>query len=103
MVFTLNKVSMVWRSIKQSCITDYTIEIEYITTCEAAKKVVWPYKFLINLKVVPDAAQSMTLYCDNSRVVKNSKEPRSHKHSKHIERIYHSIREIVVRRDVELK
>ena len=70
-VFTLNGGSVVWRSIKQSCI--------------------------------PDAAQPMTLYCDNSGAMENSKEPRSHKRSKHIERRYHLIREIVARGDVEVK
>ena len=55
------------------------------------------------MEVVPDAIQSMTLYCDDSGAVANSKEPRSHKHSKHIERRYHLIREIVARRDMEAK
>ena len=45
----------------------------------------------------------MTLYCDNSGAVANSKEPRSHKRSKHIERKYHLIRDIVARGDVEVK
>ena len=42
----------------------------------------------------------LTLYCDNSGTVTNSKEPRSHKKAKHIERKYHLIREIVHRGDV---
>ena len=37
----------------------------------------------------------MTLYCDNSGAVVNSKEPRSHKRSKRTERKYHVIRDIV--------
>ena len=37
----------------------------------------------------------LTLYCDNSSAVVNSKEPRSHNRSKHIERKYHVIRDIV--------
>ena len=74
-----------------------------MTACEAAKEAVWLRKFLIDLEVVPDAAQHMTLYCDNSGTVANSKEPRSHKRSKHIERRYHLIREIVARGDVEVK
>ena len=45
----------------------------------------------------------MILYCDNSRGIVNSKEPRSHKRSKHNERRYHLIREIVARGDVEVK
>ena len=102
-VFTLNGGSVVWRSIKQSCIADSTMEAEYVAACEAAKEAVWLHKFLIDLKVVSDAAQPMTLYCDNSGAVANSKEPRSHKRSKHIERRYHLIREIVTKGDVEVK
>ena len=70
-----------------------------MAVCEAAKEAVWLRKFLIDLQVVPHAIQPMTLYCDNSGAVTNSKEPRSHKHSKHIERRYHLIREIIAKRD----
>ena len=41
-------------------------------------------------------------FCDNRRVIGNSKEPRSHKRSKHIERKYHIIREYVARGDVKV-
>ena len=50
--------------------------------------------------VVPSAQSAITLYCDNSGAVANSKEPRSHKRRKHIERKHHLIREIVSRGDV---
>ena len=43
---------------------------------------------------------AVILYCDNSGAVANSKEPRSHKRGKHIERKYHLIRETVNRGDV---
>ena len=102
-VFTLNGGSVVWRSIKQSCIADSTIEAEYVAACEAAKEAVWLRKFLRDLEVVPDSEQPIALYCDNSGAVANSKEPRSHKRSKHIERKYHLIRDIVARGDVEVK
>ncbi|TYK02508.1 gag/pol protein [Cucumis melo var. makuwa] len=36
-VFTLNGRAIVWRSIKQGCIADSTMEAEYVTACEAAK------------------------------------------------------------------
>src|ERR1051325_9452532 len=99
-VFILNKGAIVWRSIKQSCIADSTMEAEYVAACEAAKEAVWLRKFLIDLEVVPDMQLPITLYCDNSGAVANSKEPRSHKRGKHIERKYHLIREIVHRGDV---
>ena len=102
-VFTLNGGSVVWRSVKQSCIADSTMEAEYVAASEAAKEAVWLRKFLIDLEVVPEADEPMILYCDNSGAVANSKEPRSHKRSKHIERKYHLIRDIVERGDVSVQ
>ena len=67
---------------------------------EAAKEVVWLKNFLMDLEVVPFEQPAITLYCDNSGAVANSKEPMSHKRGKHIERKYHLIREIVNRGDV---
>ena len=54
----------------------------------------------MDLEVVPFERPTITLYCDNSGAVANSKEPRSHKRGKHIERKYHLIHEIVNRGDV---
>ena len=76
------------------------MEAEYVATCEAAKEAVWLRKFLGDLEVVLDMDRPLTLYCDNSGEVANSKEPRSHKRGKHIERKYHLIRKIVQRGDV---
>ena len=42
------------------------------------------------------------LFCDNTGAIANSKEPRSHKRSKHIERKYHNIQEYVAREDVKV-
>ena len=70
---------------------------------EASKEAVWLRKFLKYLEVVPNVDEPMTLYCDKSGAVANSKEPRSHKRSKHFERKYHLIREIVQRGDVKVK
>ena len=60
-------------------------------------------EFLTDLGTVPNMDKPVTLYCDNSGAVANSKEPRSHKRGKHIERKYHLIREIVNRGDVVVK
>ncbi|KAA0060110.1 retrovirus-related pol polyprotein from transposon tnt 1-94 [Cucumis melo var. makuwa] len=87
---------VVWRSIKQSCIAYSTMEAKYVVACEA----VWLKKFLTDLEVIPNMHLLITLYCDNSDAVANSREPRSHKHGKHIERKYHLIRKIVHRGDV---
>ncbi|KAL0559431.1 hypothetical protein IC582_004041 [Cucumis melo] len=90
-VFTLNGGAVVWRSIKQSCIANSTMEAEYVATCEATKEAIWLKKFLTYLEIFPNMHLSITLYCDNSGIVVNSREPRSHKRGKHIERKYHLI------------
>ncbi|KAI9180476.1 hypothetical protein LWI28_005164 [Acer negundo] len=101
-VFTIGGGAVIWRSIKQSCIADSTMEAEYVAACEAAKEAVWLRQFSIDLEVVPSANKQITIYCDNSGAVANSKEPRSHKRGKHIERKYHLLREIVQRGDVTI-
>ena len=99
-MFIIGGGAIVWRSVKQSYTTDSTMEAEYVVVCEATKEVVWPCDFLIDLQVVPKAQELMTLYCDNSGAATNSKEPRSHKRCKHIERRYHLLREIFHRGDI---
>ena len=72
----------------------------YKAACEAAKKAVWLKKFLSDLGVVRMELVLITLFCDNSGVVAQSKDPRNHKKGKHIERKYHIIQDIVTRGDV---
>ena len=39
-VFTLEGGAITWRSVKQSCIADSTMEAEYVAACEAVKEAV---------------------------------------------------------------
>ena len=99
-MFTLGGGAVSWRSAKQKCIADSTMEAEYVAASEAAKEAVWFRNYLLELNVVPSLPSSITIFCDNAGAVANSKEPRTHKATKHIERKYHIIREIVRRGDV---
>ena len=99
-VFTLGGGAITWRSVKQSCIADSTMEAEYVAACEAAKEAVWLKKFLSDLGVMRMEQVPITLFCDNSGAVAQSKDPRNHKKGKHIERKYHIIRDIIARGDV---
>ena len=76
------------------------MEAEYVAASKAAKEAVWLENFLMDLDVIPGLPKIITIYCDNSDAVVNSKEPRAHKASKHIERKYHLIRDIVKRGEV---
>ena len=78
-MFTIGGGAISWRSIKQSSIVDSTMEAKYITASEVAKEAVWLKNFLMDLGVVPSAQSAIIFYCDNSGVVANAKEPRSHR------------------------
>ena len=99
-MFTLGGGAIVYRSVKQSCTANSTMEAEYMAACEAAKEAIWLHNFLMDLQVIPKAQELMTLYCDNSGAVANSKEPKSHKRGKHFKWGYHLLREIVHRGDI---
>ena len=102
-MFTLNGRAICWKSVKQTCIADSTTEAEYVAAFEVAKEAVWLKKFLMDLQVIPSADRPITLYCDNSGVVAQSKELRYHKKQKHIEKKYHLICDIIERGDTVLK
>ena len=96
-VFTLGGATVSWRSIKQSCIADSTMDAEYVAASEAAKEAIWLRKFLKELGFIAKDVDPMILYCDNSGAVAQAKEPRNHRKDKHIERKYHLVQEIVQR------
>ena len=54
------------------------MEVEYITTFEAIKEVIWLRKFLIGLRVVPLVVQPIMLFYDNSEALPQFKELRNH-------------------------
>ena len=47
------------------------MEAKYVANIKATKEAVWLRKFLIDQRVVPAGQSTVTLYCDNSRVVAN--------------------------------
>ena len=99
-MFTLGGGAISSRSVKQSCIVDSTMEDEYVATCEAAKEAVWLKKFLSNLGVMRMKQVPITLFCNNSGAIAQSKDLRNHKKGKNIERKHHIIRDIVARGDL---
>ncbi|KAJ9543591.1 hypothetical protein OSB04_023298 [Centaurea solstitialis] len=100
-IFTLNGGAISWKSSKQDTIADSTTEAEYIAASNAAKEAVWLRNFLSDLRVVASVSRPIDIFCDNSGVVAQAKEPRKHHKSRHVLRKYH-IREIIERGDVRI-
>ena len=99
-VFILNGAAVSWKSTKQGSTADSTTEAEYIAASEAAKEAVWIRKFVAELGIVPSSKDPIPLFCDNNGAIAQAKEPRAHQRSKHVERKYHIIREILARGDI---
>ena len=94
-VFILNGGAVSWKSSKQEMLADSTTEAKYLAASEASKEGVWIRDSISLLGVVPDSANPLDLYCDNSGAIAQAREPRHHQKSKHIERRYHLIRQFV--------
>src|SRR4051812_29172356 len=92
-VFILNGGEVSWKSSKQEMLADSTTEDEYLAASEASKEGVLIRYFISLLGVVPDSANPLDLYCDNSGAIAQAMEPRHHQKSKHIDRRYHLIRQ----------
>ena len=91
---------MSWKSSKQSITADSTTEAEYVAASDAAKEVVWIRKFVTEVGVVSSIESVVPLFYDNNGAIALAKELRSHQKSKHIERSFHVIRELVKKGDV---
>lgn len=83
-VFVLGGRAISWKSIKQERTADSTSVAEYVAACEAAKEAVWFKRFFMELGIVPLARQLLTVNCDSSGAVTQSKEPGSHKSQNHV-------------------
>ena len=101
-VFILNGGAVSWKSSKQETVADSTTEAEYLTTSEASKEGVWVRDFISLLGVVPDSANPLDLYCENSGAIAQAREPRQHQKSKHKERRYHLIRKFVEKGEINV-
>ncbi|PKI59273.1 hypothetical protein CRG98_020353 [Punica granatum] len=102
-IFTCNGGAVSCKSSKQETTTNFTTEAEYIAAFDTVKDAVWIRKFVTELGVVPSISLLVELYCDNTGAIAHAKEPRSHQKSKHIERRYHIIREIIRRGNVAVQ
>ena len=85
---------------KQNPISLSTVEAKYITARSYCSKLLWMKKLLSDYGISQD---TMIVYCDNSSTIDISKNPIQYSKTKHIEIIYHFIRDLVERKIVALE
>ena len=100
-IFQVGGTTKSRRSRKQSCVALSTTEAEYITLSQAAQEAIWLRQLYTDLQGEPP--EPITVYEDNQAAICLSKNPQSHRRSKHIEIKYHFIREQVNKKTIELK
>jgi hypothetical protein len=91
--FLLCGAPISWASRKQTTVAHSSTEAEYMAASDAAKEAVWWRSFLADLELGSSGAT--TILSDNQGSIKLSKNPESHRRTKHIDVRYHYIRERV--------
>ena len=89
-----------WMSKKKNSVFLSTAEAEYIATGSCCSQLIWMKKVLTDYGISQD---TVVLYCDNSSAINISKNPIQHSKTKHIEIMYHFIRDLIERKIICLE
>jgi hypothetical protein len=99
--FSLSSGVIYWYSRKKKSVTLSSAEAENMAASQAGCEAIWLQKMLRHLfetDLVPT-----TIFCDNQSCIKLSENPVLHDRSKHIEIIYHFIKDKVQKGVVKLQ
>ena len=97
--FTIGGSLVSWYSKKQGCVAQSACESEYISAAEAAKECLW-FKNLLG--EIGFKQGCIKMYEDNQACIALSKNPQNHNRTKHIQLIYHFIRDCVQKGEIDL-
>lgn len=89
-VVILGSGAISWSSQLQKCVALSSTEAEYVSSSQAIKELVWLNSLVEELFIGYD---SQTLFMDNQSAIRLIKNPEFHKRTKHIDVMYHFIRE----------
>ena len=95
--------AMSWRSMKQTLITTFTMEAEFVSYFEATSHDVWLKSFIVDLRIIDSIHRPLRLYCDNLAVVFLAKNDKSGSQSKRIDIKYLAIKERVKEHKVDIE
>ena len=84
----------------QKCVALSTTEAEYIATTKAGKEIVWVKAFFKELGLQQD---EYMVYCDSQSAIDLSNNATYHSRTKHMEVIYHWIRDAIELKLFQLK
>ena len=85
---------------KQNCISQSTIEVEYVVVVVNFTNIVWIKQLLKGVK--EEITKLMILYCDNTSAINISKNLVMHTNIMHISINYHYLRKLVQEKEVKM-
>ncbi|WJZ99387.1 hypothetical protein VitviT2T_017836 [Vitis vinifera] len=94
-IFMLSNEPISWKNHKQLLIASSTMEAKYVACYKATCHAIWLRNFVSGLHVIDSIMRPFRIYCDNSVVVRFSKNNKPTGGSKHINIKYLAVREKV--------
>uniref|UniRef100_A0A7N2LRD3 Retrovirus-related Pol polyprotein from transposon TNT 1-94 n=1 Tax=Quercus lobata TaxID=97700 RepID=A0A7N2LRD3_QUELO len=92
--------AIAWKSKKQECVAQSTMEAEYIALNATAKEGVYLKQFLIELLIVECVQRPIPILCDNNSAIAITKDSKCHSRAKHIDGRYHYIQDMIKKKKV---
>ena len=99
-ILFLNDGPVLWLSRKQPCTATSTTESEYVAASLTSKEIVWARQLLHDLGF--PQSNPTPLFSDNQSAIRLVQNPEFHKRTKHIDVLYHLIREFQSRGEITL-
>eukprot|EP00253_Pinus_taeda_P016719 PITA_16719 len=90
-----------WSLKKQSIVSLSSTKAEYVAVTSAGTQALWLRKILE--EIGEKQVHPTMIYCDNVSAIKLAKNPVHHSRTKHFDLKYHFIRDLVQKKDIELK
>ena len=100
--FTLGSGAISWSSKKQTYVALSIMKSEFIALSSTVQEGVWLKRFLDHLKVT-FSKEPVTIMSDSQSSITYTKDPKFHSKTKHINIKYHYVKNMVARREVNLK
>ncbi|UYV66283.1 hypothetical protein LAZ67_4001203 [Cordylochernes scorpioides] len=93
---------VIWKTIKQKCVSLSTMEAEYFALSQTTKEAVWIATILKESKFLSNFAFPLIIHCDNRSAIDFSQNNVENNKSKHIDIRYHHLREIIINGEIKI-
>jgi len=97
-IFSLEEGAISWAFKKQTCISHFTVESEFIAMVVTGKEVEWLRNMLLDVKLWPQTMSVISLYCDSEVVMSRAYSNIYDGKSRHISIQHEYIRELITNR-----